>query len=599
MDTSWDDSRKYNQVLRYACLEPLELCQETCTPIPQIVKNLILYELSGHIRHGKNTENVTLTSEQRSEYLILLSKIFCYLSVEDIVCFSKHQGTRLLDREHLAIICIVFGKNKLISKSYFRFFDDNQQLSSFIVYTNMNNNYSFMSNGHKLPTLLSKSMQILFCGVPCIVKSIIWIPFNFTSTLQLTVDEQEERIYFLNLERNYLPIGIKPRSKSSPDKCFPWKVKLLRLMMKFPLIRNRYKKYWLFIDRDFIADDNAEHFYRWMQHNHPEIPTAFVLKRNCRDWKRLKREGFRLVAYRSIMHYIILSACAWLLSSHANKLIFSSYFEQYFGDLQNYLFCFLQHGIIKDDLSKSLNRWPIDIFVTSTEREYYSITEDYPYKFTMREVKLTGLPRHDALFKLVSSYEKPKYIVFAPTWRAYLVGKPVDNKTFAKQKNNVLLRSNFYIRWNRILQDESIHKTIKEFRYDITFLPHPDMDAHALDFIQGTYSSNITVFNRNDSIQNLLANTALLITDYSSIAMEMALIRRPILYYQFDIDEFYSHHTYKQGYFDYERDGFGKVCKTHDELVMHINDCIKNKCIVSDIYKNRSQNFFESAYLNI
>lgn len=59
-----------------------------------------------------------------------------------------------------------------------------------------------------------------------------------------------------------------------------------------------------------------------------------------------------------------------------------------------------------------------------------------------------------------------------------------------------------------------------------------------------------------------------MITDYSSTAFEVAYLKKPCLYYQFDKEEFFSGtQIYAKGYFDYERDGFGPVAYTEDELL--------------------------------
>ena len=42
-------------------------------------------------------------------------------------------------------------------------------------------------------------------------------------------------------------------------------------------------------------------------------------------------------------------------------------------------------------------------------------------------------------------------------------------------------------------------------------------------------------------------------------------MEKPLLYYQFDLDDF-RQHQYAAGYFDYSRDGFGPVCSSLEEV---------------------------------
>ena len=58
-------------------------------------------------------------------------------------------------------------------------------------------------------------------------------------------------------------------------------------------------------------------------------------------------------------------------------------------------------------------------------------------------------------------------------------------------------------------------------------------------------------------ISNIIEKASLLITDYSSISMDFAYMKRPVLYYQFDKERFRNEHLSKS-YFDFEDDGFGQ-----------------------------------------
>ena len=70
-------------------------------------------------------------------------------------------------------------------------------------------------------------------------------------------------------------------------------------------------------------------------------------------------------------------------------------------------FTFLQHGVIKDDLSRWLNYKKIDLFVTSTAPEHDSIAGDHtPYPFTTKETMLTGLPRFDRLREIGERFRR-------------------------------------------------------------------------------------------------------------------------------------------------------------------------------------------------
>ena len=71
----------------------------------------------------------------------------------------------------------------------------------------------------------------------------------------------------------------------------------------------------------------------------------------------------------------------------------------------------------------------------------------------------------------------------------------------------------------------------------------------------------------------------------------MAYLEKPELYYQFDEAEFRQYH-YKQGYFDYRRDGFGPVCTTEDALLRALEQTLQNGMQMPPEYKARTAAFF-------
>ena len=77
-----------------------------------------------------------------------------------------------------------------------------------------------------------------------------------------------------------------------------------------------YRDAWVFTDRNDLAQDNAEHLYRWVSEHRPEINAWFVVDRDTTDWPRLEREGFRLVEYGTPEHVLLIVNSVELISSH-------------------------------------------------------------------------------------------------------------------------------------------------------------------------------------------------------------------------------------------------------------------------------------------
>ena len=89
----------------------------------------------------------------------------------------------------------------------------------------------------------------------------------------------------------------------------------------------------------------------------------------------------------------------------------------------------------------------------------------------------------------------------------------------------------------------------------------------------------------------LLSQSSLLVTDYSSVSFDFAYMKKPIIYTQFDYDEYRKKH-YKKGYFDYILDGFGPVCSDIGVCIDNIIEEIKDGCKIKKKYLKRIQKFF-------
>ena len=56
-------------------------------------------------------------------------------------------------------------------------------------------------------------------------------------------------------------------------------------------VRWYFRDAWVLIDRVFNADDSAEHLFRYLLANRPDVNAWFVIERGTPDCKRLRRTG--------------------------------------------------------------------------------------------------------------------------------------------------------------------------------------------------------------------------------------------------------------------------------------------------------------------
>jgi CDP-glycerol glycerophosphotransferase len=141
------------------------------------------------------------------------------------------------------------------------------------------------------------------------------------------------------------------------------------------------------------------------------------------------------------------------------------------------------------------------------------------------EILEVGSPRNDIFFNITNEQKKllkkkfnikdEKIVVYAPTFR--------KNNSFDAYDLNL-------IKLTEILEQEWGGK------WKLVIRLHPRLLEKSNTFIQ--YNEKIIDGTKIEDIQELLAITDLLITDYSSIALDYMITRNPVIIYASDIDEY-------------------------------------------------------------
>ena len=83
---------------------------------------------------------------------------------------------------------------------------------------------------------------------------------------------------------------------------------------------------------------------------------------------------------------------------------------------------------------------------------------------------------------------------------------------------------------------------------------------------------------------------SLFITDYSSLFFDFAFLKKPIIYAQFDIEEYRKY--IPKDYFEYKRDGFGPLCNKIDCVIDEIIKELNNNCRLQNNYLKRINKYF-------
>jgi len=358
----------------------------------------------------------------------------------------------------------------------------------------------------------------------------------------------------------------------------------------FRLFAQEEKKYILINDRPMKAGDNGEALFRYIRDNVPELRdyTYFVIRKNSSDYERMKPDG-HVVALGSSEHKKLFINARFIFSPH---LIFEYYNpftrEEYrfFADLCSAKLVWLQHGVIMNDVFRGCNRLAVqfDYYVCSVLGEYNMMSSD-PYFYKRDQLLLTGLPRYDILRD-----ESENVITIAPTWRRTLTGQLLPDGTHAPIDN--IRETDYYRQFENVLTNERFLDMLRRTGMRCEFFLHPEMLCYSDEFKEFE-NDVVTVLDASEICYNkVFAKSKLFISDYSSTTVDFAYLFKPLIYFQFDRDEFFKD-QYLPGWFEYRSKGFGDVIETADGLIDKIMFYCNNGFKIEQKYDERIRNTFK------
>lgn len=146
------------------------------------------------------------------------------------------------------------------------------------------------------------------------------------------------------------------------------------------------------------------------------------------------------------------------------------------------------------------------------------------------------------LYKLLPAAKGKKIILFAPTFRGRVAQATspdcFDVKAFSET-----------------FSDE----------YLLLFKHHPNVKVRPE--IPGEYKDFAYDFTDSMAIDELLCVIDICISDYSSLVFEYSLFERPMIFFAYDLDEYFD---WRGFYYDYFELAPGPICKTNEEMIDYI-----------------------------
>jgi CDP-glycerol glycerophosphotransferase (TagB/SpsB family) len=181
-------------------------------------------------------------------------------------------------------------------------------------------------------------------------------------------------------------------------------------------------------------------------------------------------------------------------------------------------------------------------------------------------------------------------ILIMPTFRKDLVWERPDDR-------GVLERSAALGGLHSLLSSPTLRELLFEVNARAIYLPHPRLEKFSGLFNHLAYDGVEIESSVSTPLRILIGRANLLLTDFSSVAFDFAYQRKPVVYYQPDVS-YYRRKHYKEGYFDYDKHGFGPVASTVTTAVSLMKEVSDSNFRPTDTYRQRMVQCFPKIDTN-
>ncbi len=354
-------------------------------------------------------------------------------------------------------------------------------------------------------------------------------------------------------------------------------------MMGFLPVKKKLVIFESFLGKQYSCNPRA--IYEYLSEHHPEFQLLWSVDKNYKQ----RFEGLDLpFVYRFSLKWLFLVPRAeyWVTNSRMPNWIrkpkHTVYLQTWHGtplkklaaDIEEVHMPGTNTEIYKENFYKEARNW--DFLISPNSYSTGIFQKAFHYQNKILE---TGYPRNDFLINQnnkdrINSIKRimgiplnKKVILYAPTWR--------DDEYFSKGRYKFTIKMDL----------KQLQKELGE-DYVLLLRMHY-LIANQLDV--SDYSGFVYDASNHHDIRELYLISDLLITDYSSVFFDYMCLKRPIIFYTYDIE---SYRDQLRGfYFDFEKEAPGPLVKSTGDLIDAIKQLESSESAFIDSYLNFHRKF--------
>ena len=280
------------------------------------------------------------------------------------------------------------------------------------------------------------------------------------------------------------------------------------------------QRYWLFGAGDDIYANNISAFFEYVKKYHPEITPMWVCDKDSLADLSVHIPMENIIIRRTVRNYIIAKCAEAGVYCFSDRDIAPGYYRI---AKRKSVLVNISHGFdglkgMPDDYYKQM---PSDIIIAASEYEK-NIKIQY-CGADPEKVRTTGFARFDK-WETPANTRRETNVLIMPTWRDWY-----------EESDIVWNDTKVYRAYDELF--DKMNDTAKKSEMTFTYKFHPRMKLFYRDAKWNEFE-NVTEADDSLSVQELLKQTDVLITDYSSVFWDSLYMKKPAILFWADYEEY-------------------------------------------------------------
>ena len=335
--------------------------------------------------------------------------------------------------------------------------------------------------------------------------------------------------------------------------------------------------------KSFRAQDNGFFFFKYCMENAPadiRKRIFFVIDKDSPDYPRVLPYKKNVLQFMSFKELLYCLAAKSIVSSEAptHLYLYRPMPNNISRSLRNHRYLCLQHGVTAmkrlDSIFSPLRYAEGSCFLVCSKNEQDIVVDALGYE--RENVPILGFSRWDLLEDKSDAAHPVIHMML--TWRDWLERLSLEE----------FEESQYYLSCKHFLENERLHQLLAKHNATLRFYLHPYMQQYR-DMFAST-GPNVEIMTEGKRpLNELIMESSMFVTDYSSVCWDALYLDKPVVFFQFDQQDYLEH---RGSHIDLDTELPGPVCKDEDACIAAIERYLENGFSLSAQEREKADPWF-------